>query len=163
MPNSRTTLIKSETPRHREAFEAYYAMGQERSHEKVATMFGVNSQSIKNWSESFGWKQRVKQRDLEVMSKISDTAVTDAVARKTQNLALLSQMKSQVVKLIKTKQIPLNSIRAIETIMKLEMELLKDSEPQIEKIKVEVVDATAPMPDFSVIAEGEKRDYEKVN
>lgn len=55
----------AETLRQAKAFDLYYAMGEQRSYEKVSRQIGVSKNSIYKWANVFGWAERIKQRDAE--------------------------------------------------------------------------------------------------
>lgn len=61
-----------ETKRHGDAFDAYYAMGPERSLVRLAGDRGVSVKSIKKWSTEFNWQERLIQRDLEINRKTEE-------------------------------------------------------------------------------------------
>jgi len=54
-----------ETLRHREAFEYYYVLGNDRSYPQVASKFTVSLTSVKKWAKEFNWQQRVQDRYQE--------------------------------------------------------------------------------------------------
>jgi hypothetical protein len=59
-----------EKPKHREAYEYFYNLGDHRTNRKVAEAFKVSEQSVCNWRKAFNWDKRADQRDLEIATKI---------------------------------------------------------------------------------------------
>lgn len=77
--------VRRERTRHKTAFEYYYSLGSERSHEKVATHFSCSVQAVKQWSRSFQWKRLLKERaaeQLAIAPVITDTMNANAEVAK---------------------------------------------------------------------------------
>jgi len=64
--------IVQETKEHGDAFDAYYAMGEDRSLRLLAGDRGVSVKTAKKWSTEFNWQERIIQRDLEINKKIEE-------------------------------------------------------------------------------------------
>ncbi len=62
MSNGGTRLLAREQPHHTRAFEHYYALGEQRSYERVANEFSVAASTVKLWARSFGWGMRTSTR-----------------------------------------------------------------------------------------------------
>lgn len=72
------------------AFEYYYSLGESRSYAKIATEFNVSPSTVKSWGRSFGWKQRLKERDLEVAREIAGRSLSDEINYKERNLKIVN-------------------------------------------------------------------------
>ena len=80
-------MMKRETSRARQGFEDYFAMGATRSLPKLHKIYEGTTQdtptrsldTLKIWSTSHNWPQRVKEREILVTEK-TEKKVTDAVA-----------------------------------------------------------------------------------
>ena len=72
------------------AFEYYYSLGESRSYDKVATEINVSPSTVKNWGRSFGWKQRLMERDLEVAREIAGRSLSDEINYKERNLKIVN-------------------------------------------------------------------------
>jgi len=81
-------MAKHETTRHREAFELYIALGEERSHAEVARRVGVDQSSVNMWSRAFGWQKRLEQREKLINEVISQKAVEDETKRRSDALKI---------------------------------------------------------------------------
>ncbi|MCK9570749.1 hypothetical protein M0R72_17500 [Candidatus Pacearchaeota archaeon] len=62
-----------ETLRHKEAFEYYLGMGQDRSIPKVAQKYSVSTAAVKKWSKAFSWQQRLKTREAKIGAKVEES------------------------------------------------------------------------------------------
>lgn len=89
---------KRETLRHKEAFEFYYGLGQERSLERVARQFGVSNVAAENWSRSFNWLPRIVERDREIGERLAESTKTDVERLKERQLKVLRAVQSQYVR-----------------------------------------------------------------
>lgn len=121
-------IIKTETARHREAFEFYYGLGQERSLAKVATQYGVSEQAVADWSGSFGWQARIVEREAHVAAQLSERVARQEVDRRAQNLKILDALKAKFVQKLRMNEIKIESVRDIEVILRLEAEILAEGE-----------------------------------
>src|ERR1051325_11894112 len=61
-----------------EAFEVYYALGDQRSHGKVAQMIHRGDRAVWEWAQLFNWKERGEERDKMVRDKIEERGKKDA-------------------------------------------------------------------------------------
>jgi len=55
-----------------EAFEYYYTLGAERSHEKVAEKFGVSVAAVNKWSQKYDWQTRKFERDVLIQKAVEE-------------------------------------------------------------------------------------------
>lgn len=74
-----TRPIKTESPRHTEAFERYYAMGRDRSYARLSAEIGVDENTIKLWGRSFNWQERLDARDREIASKVREQSTKSSM------------------------------------------------------------------------------------
>ena len=77
-------VVKRETPRHAEAFEYYYSLGDNRSWEKVADEFNVSVTSIQRWNDSFNWQARVEIRNNEINKAIEARSKKENVDKRAR-------------------------------------------------------------------------------
>lgn len=80
--------IYVETLRHREAWEYYYGLGDSRSLMQVASRFNVSVQAVVNWSKSFNWMDKVKERDARVKNRLDTKTEDKIVSRKAELLQI---------------------------------------------------------------------------
>lgn len=76
--------VREEAAHHLEAFELYYALGEDRSLEDTAEVLGRSLHTIRDWCKIFNWKARVRQRDHEVMEVVRAQANEDLAALITE-------------------------------------------------------------------------------
>jgi transposase len=92
--------LRKEQEHHQKAFEYYFALGEKRSYSAVAGKFGVSVSSVKLWGRSFGWKKRVRERDLEVARTMAQRSLKDEVSHRTRNRQLVQLSLVQLAKAI---------------------------------------------------------------
>jgi len=46
--------------KHKEAFEYYYSLGENRGLRKVAQKFNKTLTAVANWSKAFNWQDRIE-------------------------------------------------------------------------------------------------------
>ena len=61
-----------EKPKHIEAFEYYYSLGDKRELKKVAVQYSYSIHNIRKWAREFNWQERVKLRDIENAKALED-------------------------------------------------------------------------------------------
>ena len=91
--------------RHREAFEYYYSLGDTRTLPQVSQKFKVSLTSIKRWSGSFNWQDRIIQRDIEIgrelPAKTNETVIAIKANYRAEIKAQFSILKKMLNELIK--------------------------------------------------------------
>jgi hypothetical protein len=83
--------MPTEQERHQKAFELYYAQGEKRSHPRLAAELGVAVGTVKLWSRSFHWQQRLGERDAAAARQVADQTLrssTDDLSRSKKLVAL---------------------------------------------------------------------------
>lgn len=79
------TEIKRGRAEQEEAFNRYYAMGKNRSLKKLAEEVGLSLMTMKRWSSSLGWSDRIRYKDAMLAGKIEakiDEAIVKSAADK---------------------------------------------------------------------------------
>lgn len=89
-----------ENDSHRKAFEVYYALGGRRRYQMLADKLGVSYSTVKYWSLSFGWKQRVADRDAEVASLARDKSMTEGVEERVRDRKCVRAAITRIQRLI---------------------------------------------------------------
>ena len=101
-------LLEREQPHHERAFEYYYALGEKRSYGKVAEKFGASLSAVKLWGKSFRWKQRVRERDLEVVRQMASRTLSDEVNHRERNLQIVHMALVQLAKAVADGRVKMN-------------------------------------------------------
>ena len=99
MSKSSRTLVR-EQPHHEKAFEYYYGLGEKRSYDKVAKEFSVSPSTVKLWGKSLRWKQRLKERDLQVAREVAGRTLADEVNHRERNLQIVHMALVQLAKAV---------------------------------------------------------------
>jgi hypothetical protein len=67
--------LKGETPRAFGAFVAWFQLGQNRSHQKVADALGEGLPTIKNWASKYNWSHRLQAFSSNLVQQEAAAAV----------------------------------------------------------------------------------------
>ena len=97
--NRRRELVK-EQPHQQKAFEHYYSLGEHRSYRKVAAEFGVAESTVKLWGKSFRWKERIQERDLQVVREVASRTLDVEVSRRERDLQIVQMAVLQLARAI---------------------------------------------------------------
>ena len=118
MSDGARTLAK-EQPHHGKAFEYYYALGEKRSYGKVAAEFHVSVSTVKLWGKSLRWKQRLKERDLQVAREVAGRTLADEVNHRARNLQIVHMALVQLAKAVADGQVKM-SLGDLDRLIRLE-------------------------------------------
>jgi len=91
-------LLQTEQEHQKRAFECYYALGEKRSYGRVAQEMGVSPSAVKLWSRSFGWRQRVQERDADVARKVADRAIQSNIDKLDRNQKIVQMALVKLAK-----------------------------------------------------------------
>lgn len=121
---------KRETLLMTQAFEYYYSLGDQRSIRKVAEYIGRAERTVQNWSDSFGWRERVAQRDREIAEEIARKNIKDIAESKQNYRKIIKMAVSRFVQsLTETDEdgkpkLKIDSIADLERMIKLDLVLM---------------------------------------
>lgn len=95
---TKTNRLQVEQEHQRRAYEHYAAQSGRRSYRGTAEAFGVSPSTVKLWSRSFSWRERIRERDAETARRVVDQTLQTQVhergrRRKIVHMALLKLAK----------------------------------------------------------------------
>jgi hypothetical protein len=74
----------------REAFNYYYALGNERSYARVALKFHKAVSTVEKWGKAYNWQAKVEEREVEKRKKVVEQAIVEKELDYTQrNLKII--------------------------------------------------------------------------
>lgn len=124
--------VQNEQQHHREAFEMYYVMPQEkRSVRAVARELGRAPSTIQSWSESFNWKERCEIRDSQVKRQFRELQAQNddtLVNIKASFHKLLKALIAEAIQGIKNKKLKIDNVNELLRVMQLDLELLGEED-----------------------------------
>ena len=93
-------LLTAERVHHERAFEYYFVLGEQRSYRKVAREFEVSESTVKLWGRSFGWKERVRDRDLDIAREVARRTLSEEVSHRERSLQIVQMALVQLARAI---------------------------------------------------------------
>ena len=131
MGNVTTRTLAKEQDHHERAFEYYYSLGESRSYEKVAAQFGAALSTVKLWGRSFRWKQRIRERDMEVAREVANRTLNDEVTHRERSLQIVQMALVQLARAIVDGNVKM-TLGDLDKLIRLEAFLrdLPDSGPE---------------------------------
>jgi len=170
--------LKVETKRHIEAFDKYYAMGEDRKLASLVSYCDVTETTVKRWSRSFNWQMRIAQRDLEngkkIMAKTDETVVNTKADYREDIRRVLQPVKAAINKVIvkdpKTGKLGVNLIvddarqlaalvGALDRMVKLDMLLMGEADSRTDNtFKLYDVDLSGYPKAFETVIETEEEE-----
>lgn len=115
--------VRKETEAQKQAFDLYYGMGEKRSLEAVAAGCGRSTRTIGEWSRSFGWKDRVVQREIEDAANQGSVA-NSVIDAKAEYRKIIRALIAGFVKDYKAGKVRIKNITDFERVVKLDLMLL---------------------------------------
>jgi hypothetical protein len=141
MTGNRRRLLIKEQPHQAKAFEYYCSLGEHRSYEKVAAEFGVAVSTVKLWGTSFGWKERIRDRDLEVAREVATRTLSGEVSRRERNTQIIQMAILQLAKSVAEGQIKM-TLADLDKLIRLEAYLNDEPESRQEIVISDLRDKT---------------------
>lgn len=117
--------LKNETARHQSAFDYYYALGDDRSYDKVAKQFNVSVGSVTRWAGSFAWQRRVIERDHKIalqMQRETDRQILND--RKAYRNIIKASIETYVDNL-KNGKVSIDKVSDLRALMDMDMKLME--------------------------------------
>jgi len=117
---------------HIEAFEYYYALGQDRSLKKVAEKFGVPYKKVCGWSQRYKWKEKIEKRNAKIANKLAER--TDdyivkqrdkAVKEIKSSLRLVEKLIKNAKKKFKRGELNVNAIHEVRQLVDSQERLIR--------------------------------------
>lgn len=141
MTNGNARLLVKEQAHHIRAFEHYYALGEQRSYERVADECSVAASTVKLWARSFGWQERVRERDIEIAREVADRTVTGEIDRRERSLQIVHMALVQLAKAIAEGDIRM-TLSDLDKLIRLEAFLSDEPESRYELVVSELRNKT---------------------
>ena len=117
-------VIKKETPEISEAFEYYYAMGEKRSLAKTAEHVGRTSTTLLNWSASFNWQERIKQKEIEYANNIHQRNIKEVVTAKANYRKIFNNLVKKFIDNMQAGKVKMETISDLERVIKMDLLLM---------------------------------------
>ena len=123
-------VIKKETLKHKEAYEYYYSLGDERSLQKVADEFGVTLKAVAQWNMSFNWQERTVQRDTEIGKKLQEKTIDTILNEKANYRKIIKLAVGQIVESMRAGEMTYK-IQDLDKLIRLDMYLLGENDSSV--------------------------------
>lgn len=99
-PNQPNPAPDGLDPRHQQAFEIYWSLGQKRSYGRVARRIGVSASTIKLWSRQQRWQQRILEREVQQSRQLANRVASGPNPDSDRNLKIVRVAILKIAKAI---------------------------------------------------------------
>lgn len=82
---------------HREAFEYYFELGDDRTLKSVADRFGIAVRSVEKWSSAFNWQEKVFLRDRAISEAVEKKLIKTVVDEKIKYKKIADNYINRVI------------------------------------------------------------------
>ena len=130
-------LLAKEQPRQEQAFEFYCSLGERRNYAKVAAEFSVSLSSVKLWARSFRWKQRVKDREIQIAREMASRTISDEVNHRERNLRIVQMSLVRLAKAIVDGEVRM-TLSDLDRLIRLESFLRDEPDSRQEVVFAEL-------------------------
>ncbi len=128
--------MPEETMRHSSAFEAYYALGDNRSLPKLRQQLidtlppeeVVSERTLENWSVSFNWQQRVIDKNKNISALVDQKSTNDSVKKRIKWLAQAEDRISTAFNEDGSPKFTIEDNKSLNEIVKLALTLMGEPE-----------------------------------
>jgi hypothetical protein len=138
---ARARLVQIEREHHSQAFEVYHRLGAKRSHKAVADQLGVSVASVKSWSRSFRWQQRIAEREAQVAREMASRNLHDEVSRRERSVRIVELALVRLAKSISQGDVRM-SLSDLDKLVRLESFLRDEPDSRQEIILQDLKDKT---------------------
>jgi len=121
--------LTTESSIHREAFEYYYSLGNERSVEAVAEKYDCLPDTVRKWRRKYLWDERVSQRDIET----GESSVTPV---KVDYRVIINLLMENVADRIENGEIKVNTVADFERLVKLDLLLMGEVTSRVKEVSI---------------------------
>lgn len=125
--------LKKEGSKQQRAFEVYYAAGFGRSYAAVAKELGVSAATVKLWGRSFGWQERVRERDMDVARAVADRTFKGEAEGKSEQLQIVRMAMLRVAQAIAEGKVKV-TIADLDRLIRLERFLSDEPDSRTEHV-----------------------------
>lgn len=112
----------NEDPRHQQAFELYLSQGPKRSYRRVAQQMGLSTSTIKLWSRTQGWRDRIVECEVRKARQLADSTQMGPDPENVRNLKIVHAALMRIAKAIAEGRVPVR-MGDLERMVRLEEHL----------------------------------------
>lgn len=121
----------SENKRHREAFEYYLALGNDRTLAKVAEHFNVSESQAMQWSWVFRWTKRIRDLENRDISQVIEDTGLKIILMRIQAMFVPDPLDPQ--KIILDPKTPIGAIKDLKDLIAAFVALEKNARERKEE------------------------------
>ena len=114
------------TPRHIEAFEVYYKLGDNRSYAKVAEQCNVGIGTVTRWAGKYSWQRRVVERDHKIALQLQRETDKEILEDRKKYRKLIKASLQSYMDNLKNNKINVNSVKDFVRLANLDMKFMED-------------------------------------
>jgi len=126
---------RTEQIHHTEAFEFYYALGKDRSLQKVADQFVIELTTAQHWSSWFKWKERIRDRDNELARELANKMMLSAVKDREAYQSFIRGMIANGMEKFQAGVLVPHTVTDIINLVRLELMLTESTDDLTERME----------------------------
>lgn len=130
--------MASETPEQAQAFQVYYAMGSERSYDKVAKKLNKHRNTILGWGKKFKWRERIDTTNSIVVSGMDESLAKATIDTKEQSKMISQMLRDQFQEAVAKGDITIRNVHDFVTVDKHDLLVRGEATERKEVRSVEI-------------------------
>lgn len=105
-----------------EAFEAYFALGSNRSYQAIAEKYGVSKRSVTNVAVRDRWQARIAERETKARQATDQKAVETLESMNDRHLKSLKVIQGKALEALRTMSLEsaMEAVKALDLAIKQE-------------------------------------------
>lgn len=141
-----------------DAFEAYFALGIDRSYQTVADRYGVSKRAVVKCANREGWQDRLRDREARARATADKEAVEGLEAINRRHLKSVRVVQAKALEALRSKPLKtaMEAVRALD--MAIKQERLVVGEPT-DRTAVSVEEAIRREYDRWITVEGRQGEH----
>ncbi len=105
-----------------DAFEAYFALGIDRSYQTIADRYGVSKTAVVKCANREGWQERIRDREAKARATADKEAVEGLEAINRRHLKAVRVVQAKALEALRSKPLKtaMEAVRALDLAIKQE-------------------------------------------
>lgn len=126
--------VNHESELQNNVFEYYYALGKGRSLGKVAEKFEVKLSTVEHWSNYFGWRDRIMDRQNEIARELARDIIRDAVKDRKEYREFIKSLINKGVERFNNEKLEPETISDVVALIKADIALTANTGEMVEQV-----------------------------
>ena len=112
------------TPRHAEALDYYFGLGDNRSYKLVAEFYGVSPRTVAQWASKYAWQRQVVEREHKLALQLQRETDKEILEDRKKYRKLIKASLQSYMDNLKNNKININNAKDFVRLINLDMRIM---------------------------------------